>query len=449
MSRDPGEGLGPTILLFRDDAKLAVADARVLATEVVNGRQAVILDRTIFYPEGGGQACDSGSVAGRNVLHVEEKSGVVLHFLESIAGEALAQPLPGDSVELVLDSRRRRDFSEQHSAQHLLSATILSLCGAPTLSMHLGAEKSNIDVDIPIMEQALLDRVESLVNERIALNLPVRVHLCPPEDLGSFPLRKRPPEGEAVVRIVDIGGIDYSPCCGTHVASTLELRLLALTGAEKYKGMTRLGFVAGGRALRYLLERSATLDRAASLLGVTVADLPERIAGLSKKLLARESDLNDLVRLAARLRARAAIADEDSRAARVGITAAPEPNAIPRTQERGGWLSLELDGEGAGSGSAFALECARALSGAGRSALVASMQDLTVCVELPEGCGVPGQDSKPLPLAKVLLPLCAASGGRGGGSGLSFRASFADKAGCERFMRAALALVPRRSPATV
>jgi alanyl-tRNA synthetase len=338
------------------------------------------------------------------------------------------------------------DFTEQHSAQHLLSATILSLCGAPTLSMHLGAEKSNIDVDIPFMDQSLLERIEGLVNERIAMDLPLRLHLCPPENLDSFPLRKKPPQGEEILRIVDIGGIDYSPCCGTHVESTLRLRLIALTGAEKYKGMTRLGFVAGERACRYLSARSAMLDRAASSLGVGVMDISDRIASLSTRLHSRELDFDVLLALAARQSADLALSAEGAGSVRLELRATMMSAQVPMREEGEGWMTLAFEGDDAASCATFALECARALAAAGRPALVASIRDRTVCVELPAGFGAGRPDSGALPLKPLLSALCAESGGRGGGSGLSFRATFADRAGCERFMKAAGALELRRSP---
>ncbi len=444
MSR--GTDMSRTVLLFRDDPGLSRQKATILSAEATKDGIAVIVDRTIFYPEGGGQPCDSGTIAGRKILSVEERSGLVIHSLEpgdhgpEMPEAPTHSPLrPGENVDMVLDGARRRDFTEQHSAQHLLSATILSLCGAQTVSMHLGAEKSTIDVDIPFLGTSLLADVETLVNERIAQALPVLVHLCPPDDPASFPLRKRPPSGEEVIRIVDIGGIDYSPCCGTHVASTLELRLLAITGAEKYKGMMRLSFVAGGRAARYLSARSALLDQAAVGLGVTGTELPKRVAGLSQRLLARESDVDALLKLAARQRVELDLAREVEVEGE-GSFAAECPAACASDEESahpGRGRTLVLDGPGVESGATSALECSRAFAAAGRAAIVVSIPELTVCVAAPEGFHPGGQSGGASSLAKLLAPLLKESGGRGGGSGASFRARFDDRESLERFVGAA------------
>lgn len=220
--------------------------ARILEIRPWGDRAAVILDRTVFYPEGGGQGADRGFINGIPVADVQEKDDEILHI---IAEEDAGRLAPGPA-ELKLDWERRRDLTIHHTGQHLLSGTILRLTGSPTVSMHLGDEVCTIDVDTPAITEETLITIEETVAEAIEGNVPVIIHLCPPENLGAFPLRKVPPQGEDVIRVVEIEGNDFSPCCGTHARSTGEIGLLRILGAEKYKGMTRISFIAGRRVLR-------------------------------------------------------------------------------------------------------------------------------------------------------------------------------------------------------
>jgi alanyl-tRNA synthetase len=259
-----------------------------------NERTALILDRTIFYPEGGGQSGDRGTIAGLPLLDVQEKKGEILHILSAAEGNRLT----AGPVELLLDVRRRRDFTVHHTAQHLLSGTILRLFGKPTVSMHLGDELCTIDVDTPEFSEEMIITAEEAAADAIEGDFPVIIHLCPPERVEDFPLRKVPPQGEEVIRVVEIRENDFSPCCGTHLERTGQIGILRVLGAEKYKGMTRLSFIAGRRALRdsRLLRQNG--DTASQALKVPVAEtgrgvlaLLERTGRLERNLKAREEEL--------------------------------------------------------------------------------------------------------------------------------------------------------------
>ena len=256
-------------------------------------KTALILDRTIFYPEGGGQSADRGTINGFPLLDVREEGEEILHILSAGDGAAL-KPGPG---ELVLDRVRRRDFTLHHTAQHLLSGTILRLTGFPTVSMRLGDEVCTIDVDAPAFPEETIIAVEEAVQDAVEADAPVVIHLCPPENLGDFPLRKVPPQGEEVIRVVEIRGNDFSPCCGTHLDSTAHIGMLRILGAEKYKGKTRLSFIAGRRVLRdsRLLGKNAGI--ASRALKVPVAEtgpgvlaLLDRTNALERKLKALEEE---------------------------------------------------------------------------------------------------------------------------------------------------------------
>jgi len=254
-----------------------------------NGGTQVLLDKTIFYPEGGGQPSDRGTINGVPLTDVLEKNGEILHLVSTEHAAALRS----GPAELILDCRRRREHTQLHSGQHILSGIIMRMIDAPTVSMHLGDEICTIDVDITedkLNDKILVD-IEEAIADVIEENHPVTVHLCPPEDISSFPLRKMPPKGEELIRVVEIGGCDLTACCGTHVRSTAEIGMFRILGAEKYKGMTRISFLAGRRLLRdcrLLRQNAAVVSHALSVplseTGRGVLELLEKTAETEKRL---------------------------------------------------------------------------------------------------------------------------------------------------------------------
>ena len=254
-----------------------------------NGETQVVLDKTIFYPDGGGQPADRGTINGVPILDVREKDGEIFHIVSA----ENSGKLEVGRAELILDSRRRREHTQLHTGQHLLSGTLLRMTGAPTVSMHMGEEICTIDVNAPEIKDETLIAVEDAVADAIEENHPVTVHLCPPEDISSFKLRKLPPEDEEVIRVVEIEGQDIIACCGTHLKSTAEIGLLRIFGAEKYKGMTRITFLAGRRLLldsRLLRQNAVIVSRALSLpvgeIGNGVLNFVDKLAEIERRLKA-------------------------------------------------------------------------------------------------------------------------------------------------------------------
>jgi alanyl-tRNA synthetase len=264
--------------------------ANILELRSEGDNTAVVLDKTIFYPEGGGQSADRGSVNGVPLLDVLEKDGEILHLIRNEDRERLA---PGPA-ELVLDLKRRRDLTVQHTAQHLLSGTILRLTGKHTVSMHLGEETNTIDIDAPQIDSESLANTENTVMDIIEADVPVIIHLCPPEKTADFPLRKIPPQGEDIIRVVEIQGRDFSPCCGTHLESTGKIGMLRILGAEKYKGMTRVSFIAGRRVFqdsRITRQNGETVSRA---LKVPVAETGKAVLALMDRANQLEKRVKEL-----------------------------------------------------------------------------------------------------------------------------------------------------------
>jgi len=253
----------------------------------INGETQVVLDKTIFYPDGGGQPADRGTINGVPICDVREKDGGIFHVVSAED----AGKLEVGKAELILDSRRRRDHTQLHTGQHLLSGIFFMMTGALTVSMHIGEETCTIDVDIPEVKEQTLIAVEDAVADAIEENIPVNVHLCPPEDISSFKLRKPPPDGEEVLRVVEIGDYDIIACCGTHLKSTAEIGLLRVFGAEKHRGMTRITFLAGRRLLqdsRVLRNNAVVASRALSVpvneIGNGVLSLAEKLAEIERRL---------------------------------------------------------------------------------------------------------------------------------------------------------------------
>ena len=375
-----------------------------------DGNTQVILNKTIFYPEGGGQPADRGTINGIPLLNVQEKNGEILHLV------ADSGALKSGPAELVLDSRRRRDTTTQHTGQHLLSGTFFRMTGNRTVSMHMGDETSTIDIDAPEMGADVLLAVEDAVANAIEENLPVIVHLCPPEDITSFPLRKFPPQGEEVIRVVEIKGIDFSPCCGTHLASTAEIGIVRILGAEKYKGMTRITFIVGRRVLldsRVLRQNAGIASRALSVpvneTGKAVLDLMEKTAQTERRLKALEAE-------AARVKAQALL----SKAALLGKAAASTPEAsgspviVVESYAEAGIDEILCIGKAAQKETEAALVL-----------VLASERDL----KFAAFCTVKNFD-----LRSLIKEAFEAQGGRGGGSPSFFQGSFGTKEALEAFL---------------
>ena len=200
----------------------------------------VTLDQTAFYPHGGGQPCDIGSINGIAVLDVFIEDNEVFHKVERLP--------EASTVTCTLDWKRRFDHMQHHSGQHLLSAVCLELFGARTISLHLGAEDVTIDVDQPGWTDEQLEAVEQEVNKQIYHNRPIHSYFVTNEQLMEIPVVKMPKVTDHI-RIVEIEGIEYNACGGTHVARTGEIGMIKLYKAEKVKATTRIHFKCGYRAL--------------------------------------------------------------------------------------------------------------------------------------------------------------------------------------------------------
>jgi alanyl-tRNA synthetase len=242
-----------TARAYFDDVLADELESSVIAHASHASRPSVVLDRTIFYPEAGGQMADRGTIDGVPVIDVQlDDDGVVHHVLDG------ALPQVGAHVRGVIDRARRRVHMALHTGQHMLSRALVDVCGAETVSSRLGEQAATIDVDRDGIPTARIAECEALVLRAIDEDRPVRAWFPSAEELASLALRRAPKQTENV-RVVDVSGFDITPCGGTHVVRTAQIGLVRITGTERYKGGTRITFTAGPRARAMLFDEDRLL----------------------------------------------------------------------------------------------------------------------------------------------------------------------------------------------
>src|SRR5438552_3491335 len=286
--RHPIRGSALTQLLYYEDSSLREFEGTVQEVADRDGAIWVELDRTAFYPGGGGQPPDRGRLGDVPVTDVREEEGRLWHRIE---GKLEARiPIRG-----ALDWRRRFDHMQQHTGQHILSQAFIEVASAETRSFHLGEEEVSIDVAHPGPDPELLRRAEERANEIVWEDRPVRIHEVSRAEVGRFPLRKLPAV-EGMVRVVEVEGFDWAACGGTHVSRSGQVGIITLLSTEKYKGGTRVAFVCGGRALRRQRERARLLRELALEFTAGEADLPKAVARLKEEGLRMDRRLKTLLK---------------------------------------------------------------------------------------------------------------------------------------------------------
>jgi alanyl-tRNA synthetase len=254
-----------------------------------NGCFIVTLEQTAFYPEGGGQPSDHGTINGIQVLDVFEKKDEVYHKINERPST--------DVVDCKIDWHRRFDHMQHHSGQHLLSAVCLELFNIPTVSFHLGKENVTIDLETPSLIDEQLHAIETVANQYIYENKKINTFILHnKEELLALPIRKIP-DIEENIRIVEITEVDVSACCGTHVKRTGEIGILKILKTEKHRGNTRLYFKCGMRALneyqfyhKNISVMSKRLDSHPDDLVDKIIKIEQSNRDLQKKLLDEQQE---------------------------------------------------------------------------------------------------------------------------------------------------------------
>ena len=248
-----------TIKLYYQDPFLCQFEATVLDCAADKKQWKLILDRTAFYPEGGGQGADHGTLGEAKVLDVHEKDGVIYHTCD--------RPLPvGETVTGRIDWARRFDHMQQHSGEHIVSGMLCGTYHCDNTGFHMGADVVTIDYNADIPWEGVLD-IERRANRYIWENHPIVIRYPSPEELVTLPYRsKKALEGP--VRITEFPGADMCACCGTHVTTSGQVGLVKFIGWQKFRDGVRLELLCGQRALDYLAlnwQQNAAIGRELSV----------------------------------------------------------------------------------------------------------------------------------------------------------------------------------------
>ncbi|MBU5625764.1 alanyl-tRNA editing protein [Oscillibacter sp. MSJ-2] len=275
--------------LYYSDPFLCRFTASVLSCEASKGGFAVTLDRTAFYPEGGGQPADHGILGTASVTDVHERDGVIVHTVGS--------PLPvGGSVEGAVDWECRFDHMQQHSGEHIISGILCGLYHCDNVGFHLGADTVTIDYNTDMTWEQVLE-AERRANEVIWADEAVEIAYPSPKELSALDYRSKK-ELTGQVRIVSFPEADCCACCGTHVLRAGQVGLIKVLSCQKFRQGVRLEILCGRRALRYLsavFEQNRAVAQATSAKPTETAAAVERLLGELSDAKARTAHLEESV----------------------------------------------------------------------------------------------------------------------------------------------------------
>jgi len=370
--------------LYYHDSFLYDFDAQVIEALERQGKTAIVLDRTAFYPTSGGQVHDLGMLAanGKQIVITEvadDENGRLLHF----ASEPLTV---GTQVHGSVDAVRRRDHVQQHSGQHVLSAVFIRLFNMPTVSFHMGEESCTIDLETTGLSAAQTLKAELMANEVIAEDRPVSIRFVPLEEARQLGLRKLPPKQTGDLRLIDITDFDLTACGGTHVRATGQIGSILLRKIEKVKQGMRVEFVCGLRAVNTSRRDYATLTEAATLYSSHIHDVPQQVRKSLEEAKSAGKAQHTLLEELAELYAERLLA-QAAGSPRVITEFFPDSDAV--------FIKLLAQKLTAGKSNVVALLA----SGAGQPTLVFAQ--------------TPGQKSN---MGQLMKDAMAQLGGRGGGS---------------------------------
>ncbi len=257
--------------LYYEDCHLEEFSATVTGCRKSEKGWCITLDATAFYPEGGGQACDLGTLNGASVLDVQEQGEAVVHLCDR------ALPV-GSTVTGRIDWQRRFDLMQQHTGEHIVSGIIHKMYGWHNVGFHVGADTVTIDFDGPIPRQGLAD-IEQQANQALWQNLPVRCWYPAEAELPNMGYRSK----KALpwpVRVVEVPGFDKCACCGVHVAHTGEIGMIKLLSCVKFHQGVRIEMACGSRAFALLSkvwEQNLLVSQAFSAKILETGDAARRI----------------------------------------------------------------------------------------------------------------------------------------------------------------------------
>lgn len=265
--------------LYYTDSHTHSFRARIVERAEHNGQPALVLDGTYFYPTGGGQPNDTGSIGGVAVLDVVTRPAdkAVLHVM--------AGPVSADQVDCALDWARRFDHMQQHTGQHILTQALVQASEAHTVGFHLSPDTVTIDLDKAAITPHELAIAEDAANAVVWENRTVTARLVRPDEAEGVRMRRLPEQlATDGLRVIDIEGYDQTACGGTHVARTGEIGLIKIMRAEKRGDKTRIEFRCGGRALADYRQKNAVINGLTADLTVGIDELRDAVGRLQDGL---------------------------------------------------------------------------------------------------------------------------------------------------------------------
>ena len=262
--------------LFYIDSYIKNFTAEIEEVKEVDDKFHVLLNKTAFFPGGGGQYCDLGIIDNINVLDVYEENDKIYHVLEK-------KPNRIHKVKCEIDWDRREYGMQHHFGQHIISACFNNEYKAKTVGFHLGKDFSTVDIEGFFKEEDIL-KIEKMCNEIIRENITVEFLNITKKEAKKLKIKEDLSKLGDNIRVVKIDDIDMNLCCGVHMKNTLDLRVIKIKKFEKYKKATRIEFLCGTKAIEEMLKRENYLNKICKLLSSNEEDAYKSIENLNNKL---------------------------------------------------------------------------------------------------------------------------------------------------------------------
>ena len=271
--------------LFYEDSHMITFSAVVESCEKIGDYFEAVLDRTAFFPEGGGQYADTGVIDGVDVIDVQERQGIIYHKING--------PLEvGKTVEGTIDWEERFSKMQQHSGEHIVSGLVHAAFGYDNVGFHMGKDAITMDFN-GILTKDQLKKIEKKANEAVVKNLDIEVLYPSKEELAQIEYRSKI-EIEGQVRIVVVPGYDTCACCAPHVKKTGEIGIIKLIGMQNYKGGMRVSMLCGFRALADYGEKSESVKHISVMLSAKEDEVADEVVRLKEELASRKCQIVEM-----------------------------------------------------------------------------------------------------------------------------------------------------------
>lgn len=261
--------------LYEADPYIREFDARVMACEQVKDHYRILLDRTAFFPEGGGQPGDRGMIGEALIKDTHEKDGMIWHYSDSRLNV-------GSEVHGKIDWDFRFSNMQNHAGEHIVSGLIHGKYGYDNVGFHMGSEAVTLDINGELTKEQVKE-IEKEANAAIEANIPIQVFIPEKRVLEQMEYRSKK-ELEGDVRIVEISGYDRCACCGTHPLRTGEIRLIKILSVQNYKGGVRIAMLSGNRALDDYMDKHESVVDISHLLSAKTGEITGAVERLLKEI---------------------------------------------------------------------------------------------------------------------------------------------------------------------